>query len=51
MQVFDLLVHLVQNRDRAVRKTISLALLCGGRAVANSTLASRINAARQHALG
>jgi len=43
-QVFDLLVHPVQNRDRIVRKDDRLASVRGGRVVA--TLASRINAAQ-----
>ena len=42
-QVFDWLVHLVQNRDRIVHKDDRLASVRGGRVVA--TLASLINAA------
>ena len=42
-RAFDWLVHLVQNRDRIVRKDDRLASVRGGRVVA--TLASRINAA------
>jgi TolB-like protein/cytochrome c-type biogenesis protein CcmH/NrfG len=45
-QVFDLLVHLVQNRDRVVGKDDLIALVWGGRIVSDSTLTSRINAAR-----
>ena len=45
-QVFDLLVHLVQNRDRVVSKDDLIALVWGGRTVSDSTLTSRINAAR-----
>ena len=45
-QVFDLLVHLVQNRDRVVGKDDLIALVWGGRNVSDSTLTSRINAAR-----
>ena len=45
-QVFDLLVHLVQNRDRVVSKDDLIALVWGGRIVSESTLTSRINAAR-----
>ena len=45
-QVFDLLVHLVQNRDRVVSKDDLIALVWGGRIVSDSTLTSRINAAR-----
>ena len=45
-QVFDLLVHLVQNRDRVVSKDDLIARVWGGRIVSDSTLTSRINAAR-----
>ncbi len=45
-QVFDLLVHLVQNRDRVVSKDDLIALVWGGRIVSDSTLTSRINATR-----
>jgi TolB-like protein len=45
-QVFDLLVYLVQNRDRVVRKDDLIASVWGGRIVSDSTLTSRINAAR-----
>jgi DNA-binding winged helix-turn-helix (wHTH) protein len=46
-QVFELLVHLVQNRDRVVSKDDLLASVRGGRIVSESTLTSRINAARK----
>ena len=46
-QVFDLLVYLVQNRDRVVSKDDLIASVWGGRIVSNSTLTSRINAARK----
>jgi TolB-like protein len=46
-QVFDLLVYLVQNRDRVVSKNDLIASVWGGRAVSDSTLTSRINAARK----
>ena len=46
-QVFDLLTFLVQNRDRVVSKDDLFASVWGGRIVADSTLASRINAARK----
>jgi TolB-like protein len=46
-QVFDLLVHLVQNRDRVVSKDDLIASVWGGRVVSDSTLTSRINAARK----
>ena len=46
-QVFDLLVYLVQNRDRVVSKDDLIASVWSGRLVSDSTLASRINAARK----
>ena len=46
-QVFDLLVHLVQNRDRVVSKDDLIAGVWGGRIVSDSTLTSRINSARK----
>jgi TolB-like protein len=46
-QVFDVLVHLVQNRDRVVSKDDLFASVWGGRIVSESTLTSRINAARK----
>jgi TolB-like protein/Tfp pilus assembly protein PilF len=46
-QVFDLLTYLVQNRERVVSKDNLFASVWGGRIVADSTLASRINAARK----
>src|SRR6266571_1452844 len=49
-QVFDLLVYLVQNGDRVVSKDDLIASVWGGRIVSDSTLTSRINAARK-ALG
>ena len=45
-QVFDLLVHLVKNRDRVVSKDDLIASVWGGRIVSDSTLTSRINAVR-----
>src|SRR5258706_5136649 len=45
-QVFDLLVYLVQNRDRVVSKDDLIASVWDGRIVSESTLTSRINAAR-----
>ena len=45
-QVFDLLEFLLRNRDRVVSKDEMLAAVWGGRIVSESTLASRINAAR-----
>jgi TolB-like protein/cytochrome c-type biogenesis protein CcmH/NrfG len=49
-QVFDLLVYLVENRDRVVSKDDLIASVWRGRVVSDSTLTSRINAARK-ALG
>src|SRR5467141_1571977 len=46
-QVFDLLVYLVQNRDRVVSKDDLIASVWSGRIVSESTLTSRINAARK----
>jgi len=46
-QVFDLLAFLVSNRDRVVSRDDLLASVWGGRIVSESTLASRINAARR----
>jgi pimeloyl-ACP methyl ester carboxylesterase/DNA-binding winged helix-turn-helix (wHTH) protein len=46
-QVFDLLVYLVQNRDRVVSKDDLIASVWGGRIVSDSTLTSRINAVRK----
>ena len=45
-QVFDVLIHLVENRDRVVSKDDLIAAVWGGRIVSESTLTSRINAAR-----
>src|SRR5665213_2744809 len=45
-QVFDLLVYLVQNRDRVVSKDDLITSVWGGRVVSDSILTSRINAAR-----
>src|SRR5690348_15320955 len=49
-QVFDLLVYLVENRERVVSRDDLIASVWGGRIVSDSTLATRINAARK-ALG
>ena len=46
-QVFDLLIYLVENRDRVVSKDDLIASVWGGRIVSESTLSSRINAARK----
>lgn len=45
-QVFDLLVHLIENRDRVVSKDDLIEKVWAGRIVSESTLTSRINAAR-----
>jgi TolB-like protein len=49
-QVFDLLNYLLENRDRVVSRDDLIASVWCGRAVSDSTLDSRINAARR-ALG
>lgn len=46
-QVFDLLIFLVQNRERVVSKDDLLRAVWDGRIVSESTLASHINAARK----
>ncbi|HMR29794.1 MAG TPA: winged helix-turn-helix domain-containing protein [Geminicoccaceae bacterium] len=46
-QVFDLLVHLVRNRERVVGKDDLLEAVWGGRIVSESTLTSHINAVRR----
>jgi TolB-like protein/tetratricopeptide (TPR) repeat protein len=46
-QVFDLLAYLVQNRGRVVSKDDLIASVWGGRIVSESTLTSRVNAARK----
>jgi TolB-like protein/cytochrome c-type biogenesis protein CcmH/NrfG len=49
-QVFDLIIYLVENRERVVSRDDLIASVWGGRIVSESTLATRINAARK-ALG
>lgn len=46
-QVFDVLVHLVENRERAVAKVELLDAVWGDRFVSESALTSRIKAARR----
>lgn len=46
-QVFDLLLYLVENRDRVVSRDDLLEAVWGGRIVSESTLASHINAVRK----
>jgi DNA-binding winged helix-turn-helix (wHTH) protein len=41
-QVFDVLVYLIEHRDRVVSRDDLLAAVWGGRIVSESTLASRI---------
>jgi DNA-binding winged helix-turn-helix (wHTH) protein/TolB-like protein len=45
-QVFDLLEYLIRDRDRVVTRDDLIAAVWGGRIVSESTLATRINAAR-----
>jgi DNA-binding winged helix-turn-helix (wHTH) protein len=45
-QVFDLLEYAIRNRDRVVSKDDLLAAVWNGRIVSESTLSTRINAAR-----
>ncbi|UPK02298.1 winged helix-turn-helix domain-containing protein [Bradyrhizobium sp. 170] len=45
-QVFDLLVHLLKHCNHVVSRDDLIALVWGGRIVSDSTLDSRINAAR-----
>jgi TolB-like protein len=46
-QVFDLVIYLLQNRERVVSKDDLLASVWGGRIVSDATLDSRIAAARR----
>ncbi len=46
-QVFDLLLHLVRNRERVVTKDNLIDVVWGGRVVSESTLTSHINAVRK----
>jgi TolB-like protein/cytochrome c-type biogenesis protein CcmH/NrfG len=46
-QVFDLLVYLLDNHERVVSKDDMIAAIWNGRIVSESTLTSRINAARK----
>jgi DNA-binding winged helix-turn-helix (wHTH) protein len=49
-QVFDVLLHLVKNREHVVTKDNLIDVVWGGRIVSESTLTSHINAVRK-ALG
>lgn len=46
-QVFDLLIYLIANRERFVTREDLISSIWGGRIVSDSTLTSRINAARE----
>ena len=46
-QVFDVLAYLIENRDRVVTKDELFASVWQGRIVSETTLSSRINAARR----
>ena len=46
-QVFDLLVHLIRNRDRIVSKDELIDVIWRGRIVSEATLSSRISTARR----
>ena len=46
-QVFDLLIYLIENRERVVSRDDLIASVWGGRIISDSTLSTRINAARK----
>ena len=46
-QVFDLLVHLVQNRNRVVSKDELMVAIWRGRIVSEASLSSRVSSARR----
>ena len=46
-QVFDLIIHLIENRNRVVSKDELLDVAWRGRTVSDSTLTSHVNAARK----
>ena len=46
-QVFDLLLYLLQNRDRVVTRDDLIAAVWGGRIVSDSAVTTRINAVRR----
>jgi pimeloyl-ACP methyl ester carboxylesterase/DNA-binding winged helix-turn-helix (wHTH) protein len=46
-QVFDLLLHVIRNRDRVVSRDDLLESVWNGRIVSDSTVGQRINAARR----
>ena len=45
-QVFDLLYHLIRNRDRVVSKGDLIQAIWNGRSVSDAALTTRLNAAR-----
>ncbi|MGY3132355.1 TolB-like protein [Bradyrhizobium sp. USDA 4501] len=45
-QAFDLLVHLIRNRDRVVSKDDLISAIWGGRIITDAALATRVNSAR-----
>jgi TolB-like protein len=45
-QVFDVLVHLIRNRERVVSKDDLIDAIWGGRIISESALSNRINGAR-----
>src|SRR5262249_4999896 len=45
-QAFDVLLHLVRNRGRVVRKDDLISAIWGGRIISDAALATRLNAAR-----
>src|SRR5262245_30046639 len=46
-QVFDLILYLIQNRERVVSKEQLLSAVWQGRIVSDTALSTRINAARR----
>ena len=46
-KVFDLLVHLIANRDRVVSKDDLMAAIWGGRVVSETALTTCVNAVRR----
>jgi DNA-binding winged helix-turn-helix (wHTH) protein len=46
-QVFDLLIRLIENRDRVVSKDELFDVIWRGRTISDSTLASHVNFARR----
>lgn len=45
-QAFDLLVHLIRNRDRVVSKDDLISAIWGGRIITDAALATRVNSVR-----